>query len=112
MVSPGRAPASATLSWAEVDTLMVRPPGGVDGLGEVLGDPLGDVDGLGDFVGLGPGLGVAGAGDAYATALPIASVPAPSTASSCHRRVVAIWPPGSMGRPRDIRGWVPRHGSG
>ena len=36
---------------------MVRPPGGVDGLGDVLGDPLGDVDGLGDFVGLGPGLG-------------------------------------------------------
>src|SRR5436309_12170268 len=53
MVSPGRAPASATLSCAAVDTLMVRPPPGLDGDG--LGD--GDFDGLGDGDGDFDGLG-------------------------------------------------------
>src|SRR2546423_1611323 len=52
-------------------------------------------------------VGVAAAVDAYATALPIASVPAPSTASSCHRRVVAIWPPERYGAAAGHPGWGP-----
>src|SRR5690349_16125131 len=66
MVSPGRAPASAALSWDAVATLTVRVVGveldgdglgDVDGdllgLGEVEGDLLGLGDVEGDFVGLG-----------------------------------------------------------